>query len=198
MCMTNWAHVLHMIAMFLRCFVKLQLLHIVAFFKVSSKTVGQSKYTGGGESIVSFDSSMVDEAFCAALFLKPFLSTASLIFRLKDVFCVNSPLDCIRYCSMLNLLEKWEKPRRAPSVIMKMMKRLWCNNLLTQIQSLLKTLTLLFCCLTSTFIYFKKFQYSVSIAPPSFSVPAPCRVTWGNSMWELKYTQVWNKVPCES
>ncbi len=185
MCMTNWAHVLHMIAMFLRCFVKLQLLHIVAFFKVSSKTVGQSKYTGGGESIVSFDSSMVDEAFCAALFLKPFLSTASLIFRLKDVFCVNSPLDCIRYCSMLNLLEKWEKPRRAPSVIMKMMKRLWCNHLLTQIQSLLKTLTLLFCCLTSTFIYFKKFQYSVSpLLRLHCSVPAPCCVTWGNSMWE--------------
>lgn len=139
--------------------------------------------------MVLFDSSMVDEAFCAKLLLKPFLSTASRIFRLKDVFCVNSPLHCIRYCSILNLLENWEKPRRALSVIMKMMKWLWCNNLLTQIQSLLKTLTLLFCCLTSRNPYFKKSQYSVSpLLHLHCSVPAPCCVTWGNSMWESSNT----------
>lgn len=30
---------------------------------------------------------MVDEAFCAVLLLKTFLSTASCLFRHKDVFC---------------------------------------------------------------------------------------------------------------
>ncbi len=35
---------------------------------------------------VLFDGSMAEEAFCAALFLKPFLSTASCSFRRKDVW----------------------------------------------------------------------------------------------------------------
>ncbi len=72
-----------------------QLLHTVMLINVSIKTVDQSEDPEGRVSITSFclqlatvlfDGSMAEEAFCAALFLKPFLSTASRSFRRKDVW----------------------------------------------------------------------------------------------------------------